>query len=134
MVAFLMLSSFKTNPSPSLLKSQTFGSGVPITITSSNTETLDNVNYFGDVEVEGAINASGTYTMSTQILGMALHCTFILDLPAGDITIRMLCNMHTLNGRWTVLSGTGAYQNLSGGGSLFMPGIEEVLNGTVRGF
>ena len=133
MMAFFMMSSFRTNSSASALNSQPFSSELPITIISSNTTSSDGVIYTGDVELEGAINASGTYVMPTQVVGMALHCIFILDLPAGDITIRMLCNMHTLNGRWTVLSGTGAYQNLRGGGYLTMPGIEEELTGTVRG-
>jgi hypothetical protein len=84
-MAFFMMSSFKTNPSASVLNSQTFSRGVPITIISSNTISSDGINYTGDVELEGAINASGTYVMPTQVLGMALHCTFILDLPAGDI-------------------------------------------------
>lgn len=133
MMAFLMLSSFKANPSASALKAQNFVSGESLTIISSNTTSLDGINYTGDVELDGAINASGTYVMPTQVLGWALHCTFILSLPNGTITIRMLCNMRTLNGRWTVLSGTGAYQNLRGGGSLTMPGIEESLTGIVSG-
>jgi len=133
MMAFLITSSFKTNSAASALKAPNFVSGESLTITSSNTTSLDGINYTGDVELDGAINASGTYVMPTQVMGWALHCTFILSLPNGTITIRMLCNMRTLNGRWTVLSGTGAYQNLSGGGSLTMPGIEEVLVGTVTG-
>ena len=131
MMAFFMMSSFKATPSAALSKAQNFNRAASITITSSNTTTSDNVTYIGNVTLTGAINASGTYTMPTEVLGMALHCTFILTLPQGTIAIRMLCNMQTLNGRWTVLGGTGAYQNLRGGGSLFMPGIEEVLEGTV---
>ena len=127
MMAFFMMSSFKT--SPSAVPSNSSGS---ITILSSNTTSSDGVTYVGNVQLTGAINASGTYIMPTEVLGMALHCTFILNLPQGTITIRMLCNMHTLNGRWTVLAGTGAYQNLQGGGSLTMPGIEELLEGTIR--
>ena len=127
MMALFMMSSFKT--SPSAVPSNSSGS---ITILSSNTTSADGVIYVGNVQLTGAINASGTYIMPTEVLGMALHCTFILNLPQGTITIRMLCNMHTLNGRWTVLAGTGAYQNLQGGGSLTMPGIEELLEGTIR--
>ena len=133
MMVFFMMTSFMTNPSAALSKTQNFNSATAITIASSNTSTLDNVNYFGNVTLTGAINATGTYTMPTQVLGMALHCTFILTLPQGTITIRMLCNMHTLNGRWTVLDGSGAYQNLTGGGSLTMPGTEELLIGNVSG-
>ena len=127
MMAFFMMSSFKTSSSADLSNS-----AGPITILSSNTTSSDGVTYVGNVQLTGAINASGTYVMPTEVLGMALHCTFILNLPQGTITIRMLCNMHTLNGRWTVLAGTGAYQNLQGGGSLTMPGIEELLEGTIR--
>jgi hypothetical protein len=127
MMAFFMMSSFKT--SSSAVPSNSAGS---ITILSSNTTSSDGVTYVGNVQLTGAINASGTYIMPTEVLGMALHCTFILNLPQGTITIRMLCNMHTLNGRWTILAGTGAYQNLQGGGSLTMPGIEELLVGTIR--
>ena len=132
-MAFFMMSGFKTNPSSGISRPQKFNHAQSITITSSNTSTLDDVNYFGDVTLTGAINATGTYTMPTEVLGMALHCTFYLTLPQGTITIRMNCNMQTLRGRWTVLDGTGTYQNLRGEGSLFMPGIEEVLNGTVSG-
>jgi|GEM_PF-3451530 len=127
MMAFFMMSGFKTSSS-----ADPSNSGGPITILSSNTTSSDGVTYVGNVQLTGAINASGTYVMPTEVLGMALHCTFILNLPQGTITIRMLCNMHTLNGRWTVLAGTGAYQNLEGGGSLTMPGIEELLVGAVR--
>jgi len=127
MMAFFMMSSFKTTSSADLTNC-----AGPITILSSNTTSSDGVTYVGNVQLTGAINASGTYVMPTEVLGMALHCTFILNLPQGTITIRMLCNMQTLNGRWTVLGGTGAYQNLEGGGSLTMPGIEELLVGTVR--
>ena len=133
MMAFFITSSFKTIPAASASKAQNFGGGETLTIISSNTTSLDGINDTGDVEWDGAINASGTYEMPTQVLGWALHCTFILSLPNGKITIRMLCNLRTLNGRWTVLSGEGAYQNLRGGGSLFMPGNEENLTGTVSG-
>jgi hypothetical protein len=42
--------------------------------------------------------------------------------------------MSTLNGRWKVLSGTGAYENVKGEGSLVMPVLtEEILIGVVSG-
>ena len=134
MMSFFMMTSFESIPSAALSKVQNVSTAAAITISSSNTSTVDNVNYFGNVTLTGAINASGTYTMPTQAFGMALHCIFILNLPQGTITIRMLCNMQTLNGRWTVLDGTGAYQNLRGGGSIFMAGAEEVLEGNISGF
>ena len=61
MMAFFMMSSFSTSPSTALSKVQNFNSGAPLLITSSNTTTSDNVNYVGNVQLVGAINASGTY-------------------------------------------------------------------------
>ena len=40
--------------------------------------------------------------------------------------------MVTLNGRWKILDGTGAYRSLKGGGSLTMPGDDEELIGSVK--
>jgi hypothetical protein len=88
--------------------------------------------YFGTVEITGGINAKGTYIMPTETHGMALHCTLILTLPDGSITIDMNCNMKTSNGRWKVLAGTGSYENLEGVGSLVMPDDErEILTGSI---
>ena len=90
----------------------------------------EGTTYTGTVEIEGAINATGTYVMPTKTLGQALHCTLILTLPDGTITIRMNCNMVTSDGRWKVLDGSGAYEDLHGGGSLVMPDdVREILSG-----
>jgi hypothetical protein len=126
-MAFFMMSSFKTIPSASASKS-------PITISGSITSSDGGSTYFGDVTLTGGINASGSFVMPTEVLGMALHCTFVLSLPNGTITIRMNCNMVTFNGQWKILGGTDAYQNLKGGGSLVMPNDnDEILTGTVSG-
>ncbi len=132
-MAFFIISSFKTIPSASASKALNFDGAQPITIFAT-TSSAQGTTYFGPVTLSGAINASGTYVMPTQLMGMALHCNFMLTLPDGTITIRMNCNMDTFNGVWKILEGTGAYQNLKGGGSLVMPNdTDEVLTGTVRG-
>ena len=132
-MAFFMLSSFKTTPSVSTSKSLTFDRAAPITFFGSITGGAG-TTYTGIVQATGGINASGTFVMPTELLGMALHCVFILTFPSGTITIRMNCNMTTLNGQWQIIDGTGAYQNLKGGGSLIMPNdTDEILTGTLRG-
>lgn len=107
----------------------------PVTVHATITGVEeDGTTYTGVVEVSGTIDASGTFVMPTKALGMALHCILEVDLPDGDITFRLNCNMKTLNGQWKVLNGTGAYQELEGGGSLVMINnlTEEVMTGTIR--
>ena len=107
----------------------------PVTIHTSITGVgTDGTTFTGNVSVLGAITASGTFVMQTEMIGMALHCNLVLELPDGTLTIRMNCNMVTLNGRWKVLSGTGGYENVKGEGSLVMPVLtEEILIGSVSG-
>ena len=132
-MASFMISSFKTIPTSSASKELTFRAE-PITFFGSITSSDGGSTYFGTVTATGAINASGSFVMPTQVLGMALHCTFVLTFPNGTITIRMNCNMVTFYGVWKILEGTGAYQNLKGGGPLIMPNdFDEILTGTVRG-
>jgi hypothetical protein len=132
--AFFMISSFKTIPSTSTSKALTYGKGDPVVFSGSVTSSDGGSTYYGPVTATGAINASGTFVMPTEVHGMALHCIFVLTFPQGTITIRMNCNMVTSNGQWKVLDGTGAYQNLKGGGSLVMPNEnDEILTGTVSG-
>ncbi len=132
-MAFLTMTSFNTISSASASKALAFDRGEPITIFATTTSS-EGSTYYGPVTLSGAINATGTYVMPTEVNGMALHCMFVLTLPAGTITIRMNCNMVTFNGVWKILDGTGAYQNLKGGGKLIMPNdTDEILTGTVRG-
>ena len=127
-IGFFMMSSFKTIPSASASKAEA------ITIFATS-PTAQGTTFSGPVTVSGALNASGTYVMPTQQMGMALHCLMVISIPhKGTITIRLNCNLVTFNGVWKILEGTGAYQNLKGGGSLVMPNdTDEVLTGTVRG-
>ena len=133
LIAFVMMSSFMMIPSASASKALTLNRSEPIHIFGTIT-SADGTTYYGPVTLSGAINASGTFVMPSQLIGMALHCTFVLKLPNGNITIRMNCNMVTFNGRWKILEGTGAYQNLKGEGSLVMPNDnDEILDGIIHG-
>ena len=130
-----LVSSFRTMPSAPASNAQTIDKADPISIIGLGNPLLtQGSTYYGTVIATGAFEATGTYEMPTELHGMALHCIFLVTFPKGTITIRMNCNMVTFNGVWKILEGTGAYRNLKGGGSLFMPNDDdEILNGTVRG-
>ena len=134
MMVSSLVTSFKTLHSAS--KSPTIDRAGPITITGLGNPLLtQGSTFFGTVTTTGAFEAEGTYEMPTEVLGNALHCTFLLTFPNGTITIRMNCNLVTFNGVWKVLGGTGAYANLKGNGSLIMPNDDdEILTGSVRGY
>lgn len=133
-MAIFLTSSFKLIPSSPLSKALTSENKEPVNFFGSITSSDGGSTYYGAVIATGAINATGSFVMPTQVLGMALHCSFVLTFPNGTITIRMNCNMVTFNGQWKILEGTGAYQNLKGGGSLVMPNDnDENLTGTVSG-
>ncbi len=101
---------------------------------TSETVLPDGSTYTGDVTLTGAINAKGTFVMPTTVMGMALHCSFVLSLPNGTISIRMNCNLVTFNGEWQITGATGIYSNIKGGGYLVMPNdLDEVLTGTITG-
>lgn len=137
MTAFVALTSFNA-VSTDVLKNDDRKSMIqkkePVTFFAHDPVLLsDGTTYTGTVIAEGAINNSGTNVMYTQLLGMALHCTIVMTFPDGTLTIRMNCNMKTLNGRWKVLEGTGAYANKKGEGSLVMPNdVDEVLTGFIQ--
>lgn len=137
-LALLLTSSFTPRNSVSsqgLATAKALRVAEPVTIHTTITGVEeDGTTYTGVVEISGCITASGTYVMPTEAHGMALHCILELDLPNGNITITMKCNMKTLNGQWQVVEGTGAYQELKGGGSLVMINqeTEEILTGKIR--
>lgn len=137
-LAIFLSSSFTPAASVSsrdLTHAKAHSDAAPVTIHATLTGVEeDGTTYTGVVDVSGGINASGTFTMPTKELGMALHCLLEVDLPDGDITFRLNCNMKTLNGQWKVLNGTGPYEELEGGGSLVMINnlTEEVMTGTIR--
>lgn len=78
----------------------------------------------------GAIETSGTSIMNVVPLSkVAIHCSILLTDEHGTITIHQECNFATPipQGRWEIVSGTGAYANLRGNGSLTMPGNESMI-------
>jgi hypothetical protein len=133
LAAAFITTSFNTVPSTSsnTSKAQRFNQSEPVVFSTSAT-SAEGTTYFGTVDATGGINTTGTHVMPTETHGMALHCTLMLTLPNGTLTIRMNCNMKTFDGRWKILEGTGAYQNARGGGSLIMPNdTDEILTGNI---
>ena len=69
--------------------------------------------------------------------GVRAHCVVTLTASNGTIIIDQQCQFATSppKGRWEIVSGTGAYANLNGNGSLTMPvipqGIEEAMTGVI---
>jgi hypothetical protein len=95
----------------------------------------------GTFTATGALQLSGTTTMDIgpNKNGMIAHCVVVLtpDDGSGTITIRQECEFAIAppypenKGQWQVVSGTGAYSNLKGNGSLTMPPNTESMTGTI---
>jgi hypothetical protein len=69
-----------------------------------------------------------------NINGIRAHCVVVLVTPEGTITIHQECVFATNppQGRWEIVSGTGAYANLQGNGTLTMPPNTEAMTGFIR--
>jgi len=65
--------------------------------------------------------------------GTTAHCVVTLIAPDGNIIIHQQCVFATSppQGRWEIVSGTGAYANLNGNGSLTMPPNTEAMTGVI---
>ena len=107
---------------------------VPVTITAAyDFSTFPNVT--GTFTTTGALTISGASTMAVgpNFNGIRAHCvvTLIPSDGSGTIIIDQECQFATSmpapyptgqgKGRWEIVSGTGAYANLNGNGSLTMP-------------
>jgi hypothetical protein len=97
---------------------------VPVTITA----TFDFAGFpdvTGTFTTSGALTISGPVTMHVGLNynGTIAHCVVTLIAPLGNIIIDQECQFATRppSGRWEIVSGTGAYANLNGNGSLTMP-------------
>jgi hypothetical protein len=74
---------------------------------------------------------SGSVTLQ---VGKVLHCT------SGDIHLRLVVRLdlmtETTSGRWVAVGGTGAYERVSGSGTIsgspFLGGVEDVYSGQIR--
>jgi hypothetical protein len=108
---------------------------VPVTITA----TFDFAGFpdvTGTFTTSGALTISGPATMHVDLNynGTRAHCVVTLIAPLGNIIIHQECQFATPPpaGRWEIVSGTGAYANLNGNGSLTMPPpLAEAMTGFI---
>jgi len=65
--------------------------------------------------------------------GTTAHCVVTLIASDGTIIIHQQCQFATdpPEGRRQIVSGTGAYANLKGNGSLLMPPDSEAMTGVI---
>lgn len=86
--------------------------------------------YPGTFTTTGALNISGTASMDANFNAdfTRAHCIITLTDNYGTITIHEECQFVRIphNGRWQIISGTGAYANLRGHGSNTMSGPDEL--------
>ena len=106
----------------------------PVTITATfDFSTFPDVA--GTFTTSGALTISGTATMHVELNanGARAHCVVTLITSDGTIIIHQECQFATdpSKGRWEIVSGTGAYANLRGNGSLLMPDDEEAMTGVI---
>jgi len=125
MVAFLTIG---------LVPSASASARAPVTITAVfDFSTFPDVT--GTFTTTGALTISGPATMHVDLNfnGTTAHCVVTLIAPDGNIIIHQECQFATSppRGRWEVVSGTGAYANLNGNGSLTMPPDSEAMTGFI---
>src|SRR6266513_2428510 len=125
MVAFLTIG---------LVPSASASARAPVTITAVfDFSTFPDVT--GTFTTTGALTISGPATMHVDLNfnGTTAHCVVTLIAPDGNIIIHQQCVFATSppQGRWEIVSGTGAYANLNGNGSLTMPPNTEAMTGVI---
>jgi hypothetical protein len=129
----LVLGCFAMGSAPSASAS----TPTPVTITA-----VYDFSGFPDVTgtftTTGALTISGDTTMHVDLNadGIRAHCvvTLIASDGSGTIIIHQQCQFATdpPEGRWQIVSGTGAYANLKGNGSLTMPPpLDEAMIGVI---
>jgi hypothetical protein len=106
----------------------------PVTITATyDFSTFPDVT--GTFVTTGALTISGDTTMHVELNenGTRAHCVVTLIAPDGAVIIHQECQFATRPpmGRWQIVSGTGAYANLRGTGSLTMPPDTEAMTGVI---
>jgi hypothetical protein len=131
--SFILFTGFKRdNPVSSSIDRN--AKRTPVTITGVyDFSTFPNVS--GTFTTGGALNISGTTTMDIDpiVPGSIFHCVVTLFASDGTITIHQECEFSTSipKGQWQIVSGTGAYANLKGNGSLLMPPNTEAMEGCI---
>ena len=113
---------------------QTASRPTPITINS--VYELSSYPFPGTFYTHGALEIQGTVTMQTDFnsYGNRIHCVYTFVAPEGTIIVHERCIYSTPlqgQGRWEIVSGTGAYANLRGNGSALMPGNQENWVGVI---
>ncbi len=119
-IALCVIAFFTMGSAPSASAS----TPIPVTITATfDFSNFPNVS--GTFTTTGALTISGPATMHVDFLNASTtaHCVVTLIAPNGTIFIDQQCQFAspTPKGRWEIVSGTGAYANLNGNGSLTMP-------------
>jgi len=113
--------------------SENSSSQTPVTITGVfDFSTFPNTT--GTFTTTGALTISGDATMFVGVISNPVaHCVVTLYAPDGIIVIHQECNFSTPipKGQWHIVSGTGAYVNLKGNGSLTMPPNTEAMTGVI---
>jgi hypothetical protein len=129
MIAFFTMSwTHSPTSTPAPVKS------TPVRIIATFTD-VSTLTQTGTFTTSGALNISGDVIMviSLNANGTIAHCVLTLTASDGTITIDQQCQFATVPpvGRWEITSGTGAYWNLKGNGSLLMPGNDEDMTGVI---
>ena len=143
-VSFIVFTSFKRDSLVSTPVNHKAGAVVshslksnystPVTITAVfDFSTFPDV--FGTFTTSGALEISGDAEMviGPNENGKRAHCVVTLTTSDGTITIHQECQFasNPAKGRWEIVSGTGAYANLQGNGSLTMPPDTEAMEGVI---
>ena len=108
---------------------------VPVTITAVyDFSTFPYVTGTFTTTGLGGISGSTTMLVGPNVNGIIAHCVVtLMPSTGGSIIIDQECQFAspTPKGRWEVVSGTGAYANLNGNGSLTMPPNTEAMTGFI---
>ena len=106
---------------------------LPITIVQISTAFDEENGYTetGTFTTSGCIRTSGTFVMDVIFVADSFYCTNKLIAPEGTITTNMKCSATTMTGSWEILSGTGRYNRLNGGGTLVMQFPPDVPPGSI---
>lgn len=131
-IALLLIAFFTTgwvSPTPATRPT-------PVTITCPfdlTGGTFPNLIFTGTFTAAGLPSGSTTGTAemdanfkatnANNSFGQVIHCLWTLTDAYGTITLHEYCVLATSawQGRWEIVSGTGAYANLRGNGSSLMP-------------
>jgi len=131
-IALCMIAFFTMGSVPS------YSAPIPTPVTITAAYDFSNFpNVTGTFTTSGALTISGASTMhvDANVNGIRAHCvvTLIPSDNSGTIIIDQECQFATSppKGRWEIVSGTGAYADVRGNGSLRMPPNTEAMRGFI---